>query len=131
VEKPVVITPNTGRDFGSGFYLTSIREQAEKWAYRQAKIRKQKNAYLNCYDFDEYSVVSQLNVKKFDNYSMEWLELVIACRRNENYKHDYDIVFGKIADDDVGETVQAVIDDLTPKDFALQKLSFLTANDQY
>ena len=42
-----------------------------------------------------------------------------------------DIVYGKIANDDVGETVQAVLDGLMPPDFALQKLAFMPANNQY
>ena len=45
--------------------------------------------------------------------------------------HGFDIVYGKIANDDVGETVQAVVDGLMPFDFALQKLSFMPSNNQY
>jgi hypothetical protein len=45
--------------------------------------------------------------------------------------HGFDIVFGKIANDDVGETVQAVLNGLMPLDFALQKLSFMQSNNQY
>jgi hypothetical protein len=40
-------------------------------------------------------------------------------------------VHGKIANDDVGETVQAVMDGLMPFDFALQRLAFMPANNQY
>ena len=55
----------------------------------------------------------------------------MSCRQHADFQHGYDIVFGKIADDDVGETVQAVLDGLMPKDFALQKLRFMKANEQY
>ena len=47
------------------------------------------------------------------------------------YIHGFDIVYGKIANDDVGETVQAVLDGLMPFDFALQKLAFMPSNNQY
>ncbi|MDR0444076.1 MAG: DUF3990 domain-containing protein [Treponema sp.] len=47
------------------------------------------------------------------------------------YTHGFDIVYGKIANDDVGETVQAVLDGLMPSDFALQKLVFMPSNNQY
>jgi hypothetical protein len=40
-------------------------------------------------------------------------------------------VYGKIANDDVGETVQAVLDGLMPIDLALQKLAFMPSNNQY
>ncbi|MDR2032916.1 MAG: DUF3990 domain-containing protein [Azoarcus sp.] len=130
VEKPSIVRSVAGRDFGPGFYLTGIQEQAEKWARRQARIRK-KAAILNVYLFDEQAMRANLRIRKFENYSLEWLELVLSCRSQPEFRHDCDIVFGRIADDDVGETVQAVMDGLMPKDFALQKLSYMTSNEQY
>ena len=59
------------------------------------------------------------------------LELVINCRKDLHYIHGFDLVYGKIANDDVGETVQAVLDGLMPFDFALQKLAFMPSNNQY
>jgi hypothetical protein len=130
VDKPVIRSLSAGRDFGAGFYCTDIREQAEKWARRQGRIRKQ-IAVLNIYDFDPSYAQQNLNYKVFDNYSQEWLDLVIKCRRNSKHIHGFDIVYGKIANDDVGETVQAVLDGLMPPDFALQKLAFMPSNNQY
>jgi hypothetical protein len=51
IEKPVIQSRYAGRDFGLGFYCTDIRDQAEKWSKRQARIRKQ-TAVLNVYEFD-------------------------------------------------------------------------------
>ena len=130
IETPEIVRSPAGRDFGAGFYLTGIQDQAEKWARRQARSRK-KNAFLNAYIFDERSAREKLRIKGFADYSLEWLELVLACRQHADFRHEYDIVFGRIAYDDVGETVQAVMDGLMPKDFALQKLSFMKANEQY
>jgi hypothetical protein len=130
IQKPTIIRSIVGRDFGVGFYLTGIQTQAEKWARRQARIRK-KEAVLNSYTFDEHAASAKLRVKKFTEYSLEWLDLVLACRQHADFCHGYDLVFGKIANDDVGETVQAVLDGLMPKDFALQKLSFMATNEQY
>jgi len=130
VEVPKILTINRGRDFGTGFYTTEIHEQAVKWAKRQAVIRRAKTAVLNVYEFDKTNAEKSLKVKAFNEYSMEWLELVIACRQDGSYTHEYDIVTGKVANDDVGETVQAVVDGLAPKEFALSKLSFMPANNQ-
>ena len=130
IEKPVIRTSLSSRDFGAGFYCTDIREQAEKWALRQGRIRK-KQAILNMYEFNTDSAHQTLNYKMFSDYAIEWLELVINCRKNPLYKHEYDIVYGKIANDDVGETVQAVVNGLMPLDYALQKLKFMPANNQY
>jgi hypothetical protein len=130
VEKPVIRPGSGGRDFGRGFYCTDIRGQAEKWARRQARVRKQA-AVLNIYDFDMDGGRDNLNVKMFDDYSREWLELVLNSRKDVRYTHGFDVVYGKIANDDVGETVQAVLDGLMPFDFALQKLAFMPSNNQY
>jgi len=130
VEKPVIRQWSAGRDFGMGFYCTDIRSQAEKWAKRQGRIRRQA-AVLNVYEFDIDYAQHNLNIKIFRDYSHEWLEMVIDCRRNPQYVHDFDVVYGKIANDDVGETVQAVLDGLMPFDFALQKLEFMPSNNQY
>ena len=130
VKKPMIRPQSAGRDFGMGFYCTDIRNQAEKWAKRQGKVRKQA-AILNIYEFDPESARSNLNLKLFSDYSMEWLTLIVNCRRKHDHTHGFDIVYGKIANDDVGETVQAVLDGLMPPDFALQKLAFMPANNQY
>ena len=131
IVKNLVIRPQSaGRDFGTGFYCTDIRTQAENWAKRQGRIRKQ-TAILNMYEFDIDNANLELDFKIFSGYSREWLEMVINCRKNPQYLHGFDVIYGKIANDDVGETVQAVLDGLMPFDFALQKLSFMPANNQY
>jgi hypothetical protein len=130
IKKLVIQPQSAGRDFGAGFYCTDIRSQAEKWAARQGRIRKQ-NAILNIYEFDTERAQKDIKIKMFNDYSNEWLELVINCRKNPKYTHGFDIVYGKIANDDVGETVQAVLDGLMSFDFAIQKLVFMPSNNQY
>ena len=130
IEKPDIRPTLSSRDFGTGFYCTDIQEQAEKWAIRQSRIRK-KTAVLNKYEFDSEKALQTLKFKIFNDYGIEWLELIINCRKDMQFKHGFDIVYGKIANDDVGETVQAVVNGLMPHDFALQKLAFMPANNQY
>ena len=130
IETPVILPSLASRDFGIGFYCTDIREQAEKWALRQGRIRK-KESVLNIYEFDLDKARQTLNFKTFIDYAIDWLELVINCRKDRTFIHGFDIVFGKIANDDVGETVQAVMNGLMPTDFALQRLAFMPANNQY
>ena len=130
IEKPAIRPSLANRDFGAGFYCTDIKSQAEKWAQRQGRIRK-RSATLNIYQFDIDSAKHNTNYRILEGYTVEWLELVIACRKNSQYIHGFDVVFGKIANDDVGETVQAVLEGLMPFDFALQRLVFMEANNQY
>lgn len=132
IKKPEIITSEIGRDFGFAFYTTEIKEQAERWAIRRAKIQSKKNnsqviPIVNIY---EWQGTSGLSAKNFDNASMEWLDMVVKCRSNIEYKHGFDIVCGKIANDNVGETVSYVIQGIMRKEDAVQRLKFEKINNQ-
>ena len=121
-------------DFGFGFYTTTIKEQAERWAIRTARLRSRLNdktetAIVNIYKFDE-NLAKTLNTKSFPNADLDWLELVIKCRSDLNYKHGFDIVSGKIANDNVGETVEYVLAVIMRKEDAVERLKFEKINDQ-
>ena len=62
--------------------------------------------------------------------SMEWLELVVTCRSRTDYFHGYDIVEGKIANDNVGETVSYVMQGIMRKEDAIERLRFEQINNQ-
>jgi hypothetical protein len=99
VETPMIIRGNNFLDFGYGFYTTTSKEQALRWAKIKKKRTKSKGACLNIYEMDD-AVLSDglLSVLRFDNPSREWLEFVIANRRGE-LTHDYDFVTGPVAND--------------------------------
>jgi hypothetical protein len=88
-------------DFGPGFYLTKIREQAESWAVVMAG-RKGRNAQpvLNTYHFDmDRAIADGIRIKSFPAYDLEWLDYVVDCRRGKDVSDDFDIVEGGIAND--------------------------------
>lgn len=111
-------------DFGRGFYLTNILEQAVDWAgkRRRDKIVAERdslnrivishfgNAYVLKYElsFEELGKLN-LNAKVFDKYSREWLDAILLGRRcldkNDNRVEkpdeifqEYDIITGPMAD---------------------------------
>ena len=132
IVRPEIIKSDIGRDFGFGFYTTDIKEQAERWAVRRAKIisRKQKsaaNAIVNIY---EWEPDNDLNIKVFKDASIEWLEMVVKCRSDISFSHQYDIVRGKIANDNVGETISYVIQGIMRKEDAVERLRFEKINNQ-
>jgi hypothetical protein len=134
VDKPQIIITEYGRDFGAGFYATDIREQADRWALRKAKIEvrkgnQQAKAIISKYEFDEKNFAN-LQVIHFPAPSAAWLEMVCACRSNNRYNHGYDIVTGKIANDNVGETVSFVVQRIMRAEDALEKLKFEKINNQ-
>lgn len=132
VKSPEILTDEKGRDFGFAFYTTDIKEQAERWAKRRAKIQSRKTGdsitpIVNIYEWDN-SIA--LNNKTFDGASLEWLELVVACRSDITYKHNFDIVMGKIANDNVGEMVSYVLQGIMRKEDAVERLKFEKINNQ-
>lgn len=134
IEKPEILTQEKGRDFGFGFYTTTIKQQAERWAIRTARLRsrytnKNENAVVNLYEFDE-EFAKSLKTKTFPDASIEWMDFVIKCRTDLNYKHGFDIVSGKIANDNVGETIQYVLAGIMRKEDAVERLRFEKINDQ-
>lgn len=52
VENPDVIHSKKYLDFGKGFYVTTVREQAERWAKRKALISECKSGIINIFEFN-------------------------------------------------------------------------------
>ena len=134
VSQPRILKSEIGRDFGFAFYTTDIQAQAERWARRRAMIesRRTKTEVLpivSVYEWDE-NAARQLRFLQFDGASMEWLELVVTCRSKADYAHGYDIVEGKIANDNVGETVSYVMQGIMRKEDAIERLRFEQINNQ-
>ena len=132
VREPKIIAREAGRDFGFGFYTTDIKEQAERWAIRRARMASRRagppaQAIVNAYEWDEGA---DLKIKRFEGASMEWLDLVVRCRADKDHIHGYDVVIGKIADDDVGETVSFVVHGVMRREDALERLRFDRINNQ-
>lgn len=129
VNNPKIIKTEKGRDFGCAFYLTPIKKQAERMAKRKQKMNKSSTAIVSVFEWNEKEM-GNLNYKLFKNPDLEWLDMIIECRTNPSFKHGHDIVEGKIADDNVGETVLFVIDGVIKKEDALEKLKFQKINSQ-
>ena len=129
VENPRIIYSEKGRDFGCAFYLTPIKEQAERMAKRKQRMNKSPSAIVSVFEWDE-KCRGKLLCKSFPNPDFEWLEMIINCRTNPSFKHGYDIVEGKIADDSVGETILFVIEGIIKKEDAIERLKFQKINSQ-
>ncbi len=135
VVRPQIIVSDIGRDFGPAFYTTGIKTQSERWAVRRARFarkggREETPAVVSVYEFDEVAALSELKCKRFSGVSMEWLDMVVACRSRLSYRHGYDLMFGKVANDKVGETVSYVVAGVMPKEMAIEQLKFQQINDQ-
>lgn len=112
-------------DFGKGFYVTRLQDQAEKYANRF--LRAGNDAYLHIF---EYSPVSDLRFKIFDSYDEEWLDFVCNCRKGKDVYKQYDIIEGGVANDKVFQTVDLYMSGIYNKEQALQNLAYEMPNNQ-
>ena len=108
-----------GKDFGHGFYLSDDKQQAMRMAMLVSRREGYGEPTLTKFLFDESVFkTDQLNILTFDSYSKEWAEFVILNRNNKSAisVHDYDIVYGPIANDRVGlqiKSLEQLVHDLT------------------
>lgn len=126
VPKPDTEHSRDNLDFGRGFYVTHLREQAEKYTAR-FRLRGF-TPVLNIYTLQ--MDIAGISHKRFDAYDEEWLDFVAACRRVGEPAKRYDIVEGGIANDKVFDTVDLYLAGRMSKDDALRRLAYTKPNWQ-
>lgn len=128
VDTPNVSFSRDALDFGKGFYVTGIEEQAINWT---SKFKKRgKKGYLNSYILLIDKVKEDYRVKEFLSYDIEWLDFILECREGSNIYLEYDMIIGGIADDRVYNTIELYKDKLIGKDEALKRLQYYKPNHQ-
>lgn len=149
VEKPDLSKCSQFKDFGRGFYLTSSKEQAKSFAkISTVKAQErgiisvnQKFGYISYYRLE---IASEFNSFYFDNADSDWLHCVVTHRKinsfpelNERMKN-YDVIAGKIANDDTNTTIVAYMSNLygtmgskKADDFCISLLLPERLKDQY
>ena len=96
VQKPKILINGHYKDFGYGFYCTNLKKQAKRWA-----LTKRGESVVNRY---AYTKNSDLKICSFEEMTEEWLEFVVNCRRGK--EHEFDIVDGPMADDQIWDYVE-------------------------
>lgn len=105
VAVPRILQNGFYKDFGYGFYCTNYEKQAKRWA-----MTKKGESLINRY---EYELCMDLKILSFDNMTDEWLDFVAKCRMG--IEHNYDIVEGPMADDQIWNFVEGFIDGRIPR----------------
>jgi hypothetical protein len=115
-----------GKDFGTGFYLSSDLNQAQEQSERKTDQNQWGTPTVSTFMLDE-SRLSELKILRFTEYSKEWAEFVLMNRKNksEGQAHNYDMVIGPIADDVVGTQIRRYTSGLIDIDRFLQELKFM------
>ena len=104
-----------GKDFGVGFYLSVELEQAQEMAEKKALLFSGKPT-ITRYEFDEEAAMADADIARlcYEKYCVEWGKFVHMNRHNKtrDQLHSYDIVFGPIANDNIGMQMRRIDADL-------------------
>lgn len=129
VEYPACRYGRENLDFGQGFYITDIYDQAYNFAQSKSRERR-KPALINVYLLDRKALLEEAHSLIFDCYNEEWLEFIVECRSGGDVWKEYDYIEGGVADDRVIDTVNMYIEGFISRDRALNNLRYLKPNNQ-
>ena len=115
------------RDFGRGFYLTTLQNQAKDWA--ETLFARFGGDGIFLYEF-EFEIKKDLNVRKFDGISEDWLNFIRDNRIGGGVQHNFDIVWGAVANDRTNRTLALFVEGIYTTTEALEKLYSNRLNDQ-
>lgn len=130
VEHPEIRQPGRTLDYGSGFYTTTSLEQAEDWVRRRMNEFQTGKGFVNVYEFDETSL-NGYKTLVFDEPTEEWVDFVMKNRTEIGFTHDYDIVFGPVANDRVYAAFALFEGGVLSKQELIQELRTYRLVDQY
>jgi len=127
VRQPDILHSYRALDFGKGFYVTTVQEQAERWARRKASMVGGR-AIVNQYQMDDD--MTELQVKRFPDDLSDWIEFVCDCRDGKLGYQDYDLIIGKVANDKVFRVVDMYHSGIWDKERALKEIRVYPNYDQ-
>ena len=116
-------------DFGRGFYTTTQKEQAERWTEIKLDRAKTGKRIVSVYEIDDAILTSRdLKIREFHGVDEAWLNFVVDSRKG--IKHDYDLVFGPVANDKVFTTVNLYESGVLDAETAIARLKAYKTYDQ-
>lgn len=130
IDSPIAKAGRENLDFGQGFYITDIKEQAKRWAFRIGR-QLQETPILNIYDIDIECIKKKYRYLKFEKYDKLWLDFIVKSRKGEKPWSKYDIIEGGVANDRVIDTVEAYMNNMMTVEMALGQLSQHQPNNQF
>ena len=129
------------KDFGQGFYLTELEDQAVKMAKRVARLYGG-NPIVNVYSYDEKNLESpDFNIRDFGRTaSEEWARFVMNNRNRSfndtaslecNFDNKYDIVTGPITNDDMAVLFRQYQNEIIDFETLIKGMTYKELTSQY
>ena len=130
IPQPEIREPNRTLDYGNGFYTTTSYQQAEDWVRRRKRADSDTVGYVNQYELDSESLRS-MKCLMFNAPTEEWLDFVMLNRTDRYFTHDYDVVYGPVANDRVYAAFALYEGGLLNKQNLIAELKTYKLVDQY
>ncbi|MBR1515108.1 MAG: DUF3990 domain-containing protein [Bacteroidales bacterium] len=130
VTTPEIRKPNRTLDYGSGFYTTTSYQQAFEWVQRRLDERKADKGFVNVYELNE-SMLGGLRCLFFESPTEEWVDFVMKNRTQRGFVHDYDVVYGPVANDRVYASFALYEGNIIDKQSLIAELKTYKLVDQY
>lgn len=93
------------------------------------QLMKLNAGYVNVYALDEEKAGEMMTLR-FDSPSEAWLDFVMSNRMNPDFNHDYDLIYGLVANDRVYAAFALYESGLLDKDGLLKELKVYKLVDQ-
>lgn len=131
VRKPIVSRGRGKTDFGKGFYTTTSREQAEKWAQiKRDRMGEEAHAIVSVFELDDAVLNNPAyHTRHFDGATAEWLDFVVGNRRGEVH-HNFDLIMGPVANDKLYATITLYENGILDANAAIEQLNTHQLFDQ-
>jgi hypothetical protein len=134
VENPKLLRPNRTLDFGSGFYTTTNRQQAEDFArkvYDREFLRGAGGGrFVSIYNVDYADMQRELALLRFEAPDAAWFDFVLANREGVYEGHRYDVIYGPVANDTVYRCLVGYQAGLYTKEETIERLKVRRLFDQ-
>lgn len=127
IQKPDIRFSKKRLDFGCGFYVTTVKEQAVRWAKRKAMLGNKGIGIVNVFNMQENV---NFIMRDFANDLDSWIDFVCQCRDGYAIYHEYDLIRGKVADDKVFRVVDMYKRGIWDKERAIREIKVYTTYDQ-
>lgn len=130
VKYPKIRQPSRTLDYGNGFYTTTSFEQAEDWVRRRVNEYQAPKGFVNVYEFDP-EALGLCKSLVFNEPTEEWVDFVMKNRTQIGFTHDYDIVYGPVANDRVYAAFALLEGGVLNKQELIRELKTYRLVDQY
>jgi hypothetical protein len=128
VKHPDILHSQICLDFGSGFYVTSVKEQAERWAKRKGLLQGNEKGIVSIY---EYTEDNNFKIKDFADDLETWIDFVCDCRNGSDSYKKYDLIKGKVANDKVFRVVDMYKQGIWDKERTIKEIKVYETYDQF